>query len=173
MASITRREVAAILHRKMDDLGGGLRPTEVGTDQPEGDYTDSIDNALRICRFSAITEADSDDKILAILAAGEYFITQRLLNKWVARPTTQQGAGASGLHLMVQTESTIASLRMNVKTLRLDMQDALSRIGVKLSGTSGVVAGVAEIDHDDDLTGPMVYGDHPLPWYEESYWDKP
>ena len=170
MASITRRQVAEAIHRKMDDLGGGLKATDLGSDQSEGDYTDGIDTALRVCGFDAIADADTGDKIQAVLIATEYYMTQRLLNKWISRPTTQQGAGASGLHLMVQTESTISSLRQNVRHLRQDLKDALAKIGVSLDKSSAVMAGVAEIDHEDDESYQLVDGKHALPWYEESYW---
>lgn len=170
MASITRREVADSIHRKMDDLGGGLKATELGSGQTEGDYTDGINSALRLCGFDTIASANTGDKIQAVLIATEYYMTQRLLNKWISRPTTQQGAGASGLHLMVQTESTISSLRQNVKHIREDLKNALAKIGVSLDRSSAILAGVAEIDHEDDASGPLVYGAHSLPWYEESYW---
>jgi hypothetical protein len=170
MASITRREIAEIIHRKMDQLGGGLEPTDVGSGQAEGDYTDGIDSALRMCQLSDITKADTMDKISAAIVATEYYMLQRMLNKWISRPTTQQGAGASGLHLMVQTESTVAALRMNVKAVRGDMINALAKIGVKIDSASLTVAGIAEIDHEDAVTQDLVIGAHALPWFKEGYW---
>jgi len=170
MASITRRKVAEVVHRKTDDLGGGLKYTQLGDDQPEGDYTDAIDAALRTCRFATIADADTDDKISAVLTGAEYYIMQRLLNKWISRPTVQQGAGASGLHLMVQTESTIASLRMSVKGLRQELSDALARIGVSIDRADSILAGTVEIDHENEVTQDLVDGSHALPWFEESYW---
>lgn len=170
MPSMTRLEAAAKVSRKLGQLAGHLSPTGQGDTQTEGDYTDAVDYALRVCRFDAITEVDSHAKIEAILAAVEYHVLQMMLYHWTSKPTQQQGAGASGLHLMVQTESTIASLRMITKQARAAMETAMVAIGVRLDSQATAVAGTVTIDHEDEDTQDLVYGDHALPWFEEGYW---
>lgn len=173
MASITRLEAAAVVSRKLGDLASGMEATGQGATQTEGDFTDAVDYALRVCGYDAISEADAYPKINAVLAAVEYYVLERMLYHWVSRPTQQQGAGASGLHLMVQTETTIASLRQMVRTARTNMETALVAIGVRLDSQATAVAGIVEIDHQDADTGALVQGEHSLPWFEEGYWPRP
>lgn len=172
MPSITRLQAAATVKRKLGQLGGHLSAAGQGDEQTEGDFTDAVDYALRVCRFDAITDADTQSKITAVLAAVEYYALQQMLYHWTARPTQQQGAGASGLHLMVQTESTIASLRMTVKAALATLETALVAIGVRMDSQATALANIVEIAYDDDDTGPLVTGDHALPWFEEGYWPR-
>ena len=168
-AIISRREIAAKVSRKLGQLAGHLRPVGQG-DLTEGDYTDAVDYALRTCRYSSIDSVTSAAAVEAALAATEYYVLQQMLYHWTAKPTQQQGAGASGLHLMVQTESTIASLRMTVKAARENMQTALSAIGVRLDSQDSALANIVELDHEDADVQDMVLGDTALPWWEETYW---
>lgn len=170
MPSITRLKIASTVKAKLGQLAGHLSATQQGTEQPEGDLTDAVDYALRVCRFDDVTEADSHAKIQALLTAAEYYAVEQMLYHWTSRPTQQQGAGASGLHLMVQTETTIGSLRQIAKQARSHMETALIAIGIKLDSQSTAVANIVEISHEDEDTAPLVTGDHSLPWYEEGYW---
>lgn len=170
MPSITRLEIARIISRKVGDLGSGLQVSNQTGDQTEGDYTDAINSALRICQFDDIGDVDTYPKITAILTAVEYYIVEGLLYHWTSKPTTQQGAGASGLHLMVQTESTVASLRMTVKSLRSNMIEALGAIGVHVNRVGIASAGVVRLDHENELTAPLVVGDKTVSWWAETYW---
>lgn len=170
MASITRRQVAATVSRKLGQLAGHMTYTGQGDEQTEGDYTDAIDYALRVCRFASIDDVTDGARVEAVLAATEYYALEQMLYHWTAKPTQQQGAGASGLHLMVQTESTIASLRMTVKAAREKMTSALAAIGVRLDSQATAIANIVEIDHEDADTQDLVLGETALPWFEEGYW---
>ena len=163
-----RSEYAAIVHRKLGDLGSDMSIQAEG-DQTEGDLTDALDSALRDCGFSAVTEATEGPQIQAILIGMEYYAVEGLFLHWVARPTTQQGAGASGLHLMVQTETSIQSLRMGVRMLKEKYEKALTRIGASLAVVGQATGGAVLLDHTQDTMEHLVTGTHKLPWFDEGY----
>lgn len=170
MAALERREYAETADRKLDDLAADLSPVADGA-QTEGDYTDALDSALRDCKFSGVSEAEDDDQIQAMAAGVEYYALTRLLYKFLAKPTTQQGAGASGLHLMVQTESMVRSLRLVIRGARDAYIDALTLIGESLTEQAGMKAGAVQLSRDDDRAYPIIAGPHALPWMGEGYYD--
>lgn len=165
--SLTRQAYAQAIHRKLDDLASNLSYVAAG-DQTEGDYTDAIDSALRDCGFSAVSEADTDMEIRALMTGVEYHALSRVTYKFLAKPTTQQGAGASGLHLMVQTETTVRSLRLVAESVRKAYADALAGIGRSLSLPQVAVGGVLIAEIGDPLTEDVIIGVDALPWFTES-----
>jgi hypothetical protein len=170
MAALTRGQYAETVHRKLDDLATDLSFVGEG-DRTEGDYTDAIDSALRDCGFTAVSEADLDAEVQAIFAGVEYYALTRLLYKNVSKPTTQQGAGTSGLHLMVQTESLVRSLRLIINTARENYKSALRLIGRSLEEQSDMKAGAVTVSADDAVSSAFVIGDKALPWFQEGYYE--
>lgn len=172
MAAITRAQVAVIVHESLDSLAGDLTTSGDST-RTEGDYTYPLDEALRDCGYDAITEADSHGKIRAILRGTEFHILRRLYRKQASRAAqSQQGAGASGMHLAVNYESNIRSLRIHLAQARDEYASALEAIGLSLSADpeSGGGAGqVVLVDDEDSLTQALVSDAVGLPWWSEGY----
>lgn len=169
MASITRAQVAARVHEKLDKLATGLSASEDG-EKTEGDYTYPIDDALRDCGFDDITEADSHASIRAVLIGTEYRVAQRLF--WRRSPDVSSSTSAAG-SLRLDWNQLLEILRKRLAELRKEYVGALAAIGLSLDedADAGSVGDVVLVDDDEDATEALVStgADVGLPWYAEGY----
>ena len=166
MASITRAAVAAMVHEALGELAADFSLASE-EERAEGDYTYPIDRTLLDLDYADITEADTNPKIRAVLAGTEYHALERLYRNLVHQPTAQQGAGASGMHLSINVETNIRSLRLHLKDSRERYEHELALIGATLSvvlDTSYVL-----VDANEPMTQALVSSDKGLPWFVEGY----
>jgi hypothetical protein len=171
MASITRKEVAVEVHESLDRLGIDFTPNQDG-DRAEGDYTFPINKTLRDCGYDAITDADTWAKIRAVVRGTEYYALSRAYRRRASEITSQQGAGASGMHLAFDPSTALGSLRLHLTEVADKYEMALAAIGVHLDldpiGSSGI-AQVVLIDKEDAQSGVLVDDKYGLPWFREGY----
>lgn len=172
-SSITRENAAAMVHEILGELATDFKTSAEGA-KTEGDYTYPIDRTLMDCAFDAITDADSNAKIRAVLHGTEYYALVRLYRKVVHRPSSQQGAGASGMHLSLNVETNIRSLRLHLNTAMEQYKASLKAIGIALdvdpdlgSGMTGYVL----VDDDSALGGKALVADtdYGQPWWRDGY----
>lgn len=172
MPSITRAQVAARVHEKLDKLAADLKTATDGA-RTEGDYTYPLDEALRDCGLDAITEADSHARIRAVLLGTEYRAMQRLFWRRSVMVSQTQGAGYASSQQSLEWNNLLEILRRRLKDVQAEYELALNAIGASLSQNveAGSAAGVVLIDDDDDTSKELVDSglDVGLPWFREGY----
>lgn len=169
--SLTRADVAGIAKRSLGNLGRSLRTTSTGG-QAEGDLTDAIDMALRDCGMADITACDTQGKERALILGTTYYILVRVYRDRAAEITSQQGAGAAGMHLSMDPSTALGSLRLHVSETLSSYKDALTAIGKTMTAdpsAAGRLTPVVFVTDDDERSQSLVVGDQRLPWFEEGY----
>lgn len=168
--SLTRVQVAGIALRSLGQLGNSLRLTEKA-DQSEGDLTDAIDMAMRDCGFATIADCDTQGKERALILGATYYILLRVYRDRAAELTSQQGAGAAGMHLSIDPSTSLGSLRLHISEALGTYKDALNAIGKTMATdpSAGRAAPVVFVTDDDEQSMSLVVGDQKLPWFEEGY----
>lgn len=169
--ALTAEQAAARVHEAMDSLAGDLSLAADGPDRPIGDYTYPLESTLRDCGLSGISEATSYAQERAILAGMELYTYRRLFRKYLARVSSQQGAGASGMHLQVDWSSTAKTMRMHVREAEETYAGALSAIGRSMSEDpdARISAGQAVVlDSSTDEGAHIIDFSDGLPWLREA-----
>ena len=169
--SLTAVGAAARVHEALDDLASDLTTTDDQAGRDIGDYTYPLEAALRDCSFSDISEATSQAQERAVLAGLEYHTLNRLVRKYMARTSQQQGAGASGMHLAQEWAATAKTLRGAIAAAREVYESALSAIGIDLASDpslSGTTAQPVLVDRDRDVGAALLRTHEGAPWFVES-----
>ena len=168
--SLTRAQVAGIAHRSLGLLGASLRDVQQGA-QTEGDFTDAIDMAMRDCGLSAMADCDTQAKERALIQGTTYYVLLRLYRDRAAEITSQQGAGAAGMHLSIDPGTSLGSLRLHIAEEYSRYTDALSAIGKTMTSdpSAAGLSSVVFVDDEDEQSMSLVTGEMALPWWEEGY----
>lgn len=168
--ALTRADVAGIAQRSLGLLGRSLRATPQGS-QTEGDFTDALDMTLRDCGLASISAIATQGQERAVIQGATYYVLQRLYRDRAAELTSQQGAGAAGMHLAIDPSTALGSLRLHLGETEKAYQMALSAIGKTMATdpSAGRLSSVVFTDDEDEHTSSLVTGDLAFPWLEEGY----
>jgi hypothetical protein len=101
-----------------------------------------------------------------------YYLLLVLYRDRAAEMTSQQGAGAAGMHLAIDPSTALGSLRLHVGEALVTYQQALTAIGKSMTAdpsAAGILGAVVFVDDDDDRSSALVVGDQALPWWQEGY----
>jgi len=174
MAALTATQAASRVHEALDDMASDLTYADDGGERSIGDYTFPLESTLRDCGFSDISEASTNAQVRAVLAGMEYYALNRLVRKYLARTSQQQGAGASGMHLAQEWASTAKTIRANIGAVKQTYLDALAAIGITLAQDPSMAGSAAQavlVDRDRTVGAALLRTYEGAPWFVEAEYE--